>query len=81
MPTYSVCFEEMLVSGFDFSFFEGSEAIVDAADWLAVDSTGNLNITPTCTEFVKYLYQGTLIVKIVATSKTNPSVFNEEVTV
>ena len=46
----------MLVSGFDFSFFEGSEEIVDAADWLAVDSTGNLNITPTCTEFVKYLY-------------------------
>ena len=55
MPTYSICFEEMLVSGFDFSFFEGSEEIADAADWLAVDSTGNLNLTPTCTEFVNYL--------------------------
>ena len=83
VPTYSVCFEEVLLSDLDFSFYdaEAAEEIADAAAWLAVDSAGDLNITPTCTEFPNYVNQGTLILKIMATSISNPSIVNEEVTV
>ena len=81
MPTYSICFEEVLSSDLNFSFYEGTEEIADAANWLAVDSDGNLIIAPSCTEFPHYVHQGTLVVKIVATPISNASIVNEEVTV
>ena len=71
----------MLSSDLNFSFYEGTEEIADAANWLAVDSDGNLIIAPSCTEFPHYVHQGTLVVKIVATPISNASIVNEEVTV